>query len=359
MPQNLIAGHATPESTAAYAAAFTNHRANGFYRTGAGSLTFPSLGIGTYLGDQTKATSASYSQAVTAAIQRGIHLIDTSLNYRHQLSERAIGAAIGELCAADPSLRGSLILCTKAGYLVPDALPVAALRPSDIIGNMHSMAPAFLADQLERSRANLGLATIDVFYLHNPETQLRHLDRNTFHEHLRAAFETLEGFVAEGRIRWYGAATWDGFRVGGEPKGLSLTRMAEIATAIAGQDHHFRFIQLPFNLAMTEAVTKQAEPGPDGSRTSVLQAAQRLGITAIASASLLQARLTRDLPDQLAGAMPGPDTDAARAIQFARSAPGLTTALVGMSKSSHVLENLRAATYPPLPPDSFMRLLGS
>jgi len=48
-----------------------------------------------------------------------------------------------------------------------------------------------------------------------------------------------------------------------------------------------------------------------------------LGVTVVASASLLQGRI-----------------DPHAAIQFVHSAPGITTALIGMSRVEHVEENL-------------------
>jgi aryl-alcohol dehydrogenase-like predicted oxidoreductase len=76
----------------------------------------------------------------------------------------------------------------------------------------------------------------------------------------------------------------------------------------------------------------------------------------VASASILQSRLAKGLPDQAKTALPGFDTDAQRSIQFVRSCPGVTTALVGMSDSEHVRENLAVLGAPVLSPDAFRRL---
>ena len=59
---------------------------------------------------------------------------------------------------------------------------------------------------------------------------------------------------------------------------------------------------------------------------------------------------------RLAELFPGFSTDAQRALQFARSAPGVTTALVGMSNPSHVVENLALAAQDPAPPEAYQRL---
>jgi aryl-alcohol dehydrogenase-like predicted oxidoreductase len=88
----------------------------------------------------------------------------------------------------------------------------------------------------------------------------------------------------------------------------------------------------------------------------VLQAAGRRGITVVASASLLQARLTRELPEAIGERLPGFQTDAQRAIQFTRSTPGITVALAGMSQAAHVMENLGVGAIPPATPEQHRRL---
>ena len=338
-------GFATAEGTARLAARFPALAAKRFYRTAQG-LTISSLGLGSYLGNIDDATDAGYAAAVTLALRNGINFIDTSLNYRNQSSERNIGQALAALLDAGELRRDEFVLCTKAGYLVPGAVPTGILRPADVVGNMHSMARAFLKDQLGRSLVNLRTACIDVFYLHNPETQLQYVSAVEFYSEMRGAFETLEAEVAAGRIRFYGAATWNGFRTQKEGEGLSLVRLAEIASDVAGPDHHFRFIQLPFNLSMTEGAVFGRE-SLNGKPASTLEVAQSLEISAVASASLLQARLASGLPDQVAANLPGLATDAQRAIQFARSAPGIVSALTGMSNPAHVNENLGVAAVAP------------
>jgi aryl-alcohol dehydrogenase-like predicted oxidoreductase len=339
----MLLGRATPNSTDRYAARFGAKRHIAFFRM-AQRLHISSLGIGTYLGALNDAVTHRYTEAVLTALRGGINFIDTSLNYRNQRSEQAVGDAILRVATTREFDRDEYCVCTKAGYLVPNATPAETVAKEDIAGGMHCMSPAFLADQLERSRHNLGIETIDLFYLHNPETQLGFVPREVFEDRVRAAFTALEKFVDAGKIQFYGMATWEGFRKNaGDQNALSLTRIAEIAHGIAGNQHHFRFIQLPFNLAMTEALTVCN----DG-KTSVLHAARDLGITVVASASILQARLSRGLPDHLVAHLPGLSTDAQRAIQFTRSTPGITTALVGMSDPAHVTENLEVARLAPL-----------
>jgi aryl-alcohol dehydrogenase-like predicted oxidoreductase len=342
MPESILAGCATREGTRRFADRLPQKAYPAFYRDGQ-DLLISSVGIGTYLGAMDDATDAAYAEAVREALQRGVNVIDTALNYRHQRSERAVAAGIRAFIQRDDGRRDEMLVCTKGGYLVPGAVTESALQANEVVGGMHSMAPAFLADQIDRSLRNLGLETIDVYYLHNPETQLEFVDLPEFMKRIRSAFDRLERAVADGLIRYYGTATWDGYRRGVGRGALSLPALAEAAREIAGDQHHFRFIQLPFNLAMPEALTRSVEGG-----ATVLEAAAQLGITVIASASLMQARLARNLPGEIGRLLPGLVTDAQRAIQFTRSTPGIASALVGMSKRAHVEENLAVAGIEPL-----------
>jgi aryl-alcohol dehydrogenase-like predicted oxidoreductase len=328
---------ATAEGTARYAARFPSHRENAFYRTVL-TLTVSSLGIGTYLGKADDAADHAYTDALLAAAENGINFFDTAINYRGQRSERCIGAALKQL------VRDEIVVCTKAGFLTPGAVP-ASLAAADIAGGMHSMAPDFLADQVDRSLANLGVDTLDIFYLHNPETQLGFVTGSEFDNRLLRAFERLEQLVEQQKIRWYGAATWDGLRKKGA---LSLPRIMELATLAGGPDHHFRFIQLPFNLGMVEAYVDRPE--------NVIETAGRLGVAVVASASLLQTRVIEQMPDSVAQLLPGLETPAQRAIQFARSTPGIAVALTGMGRREHVIENLGVARVAPAPHEQYQRL---
>ena len=303
--------------------------------------------MGTYLGNLDEATDQAYTEAAVTALRGGINFLDTSLNYRHQRSERSLGAAFGQLTRAGELLRDEFVICTKAGYLVPGAIPMDKLEGEDIASGAHAIAPAFLVDQLERSLANLALETIDVFYLHNPESQFEAVSTGEVYRRIRFAFEELERQADAGRIRYYGAATWNGFRTrNASADGLSVVHLAEIAHGIAGDAHRFRFIQLPLNMAMTEGATFGRET-LRGRQITTLEAAAEIGITVVASAAMLQGRLSRDLPAQAVAELSGFAADAQRAIQFARSAPGVVTALVGMSRAAHVEENLRVAAVPP------------
>jgi aryl-alcohol dehydrogenase-like predicted oxidoreductase len=361
-----IDGWATLDGTARYRERFRAVAAADHFRRQQ-ELWLSSIGVGTYLGEADDETDARYAAAVARAVELGANVIDTAANYRFQRSERAIGAALRELNARGFA-RDELVICTKGGYLPFDGRPPRDVRRyaeetfvkpgiasfADIAGGSHCMTPRYLESQLSQSLANLNLSCIDVYYVHNPESQLAAIAPAEFWQRLRAAFDFLEQSVAAGKIRSYGVATWNGFRAEPDEGGYhSLERIAEIAKEAGGDDHHFRFIQLPFNLAMPEALFFQNQKLGD-EFVSTLEAADKLGITAIASGSLLQGQVARGLPEAIRDPLGSLATDAQTGIQFVRSAPGITTALVGMSQRTHVEENLQLVGVAAAQPDDLL-----
>jgi len=358
---------ATQVGTARYAARFAGRAAEGHFRKARGLLV-SSLGIGTYLGPPDERTDAAYTAAIVSSVESGINVVDAAINYRFQRSERSIGAALVQLEEKGFS-RDQIVLSTKAGYLTPDSrmpsdpnryffeeyIQRGIFQAKDIARGSHCLAPRFLADQIARSMANLGVDCVDVFYLHNPETQLPEVPRERFVERIREAFHWLEASAATGQIQYYGMATWNGFREeAGAPAAMQLAEFVRIAREIAGDGHHFRFVQLPFNLGMTEALTL-GNQSMSGKILTLAEAAEELDITLVASGSLLQGQVASNLPPFVAEAL-GLESDAQRALQFARSSPGITTALVGMSREEHVRANTRLVGIPPATVDQFSRL---
>lgn len=321
-----LSGCATTEGTARYRERFADHAAGNHFRLRE-DLYLSSIGIGTYLGNADETTDKRYRDAVIRAVQLGVNVIDSAANYRFQRSERSIGEALQILTGEHGFAREELVLCTKGGYIPFDGAPVRDIgqyieetfvRPGiasfdDFVGGVHCMTPAYLENQLYQSLKNLSVDCVDVYYIHNPESQLGHVSETEFYHRLQLAFERLEQKRSERKLKYYGVATWNGFRTPADSgQSHSLARMVELAREAGGESHGFRFIQLPYNLAMTEA-------------SGVVDEA--LGVTVIASASLLQGRVANKVGAQTA-------------IQFVRSTPGITTALVGMSRVEHVEANL-------------------
>jgi aryl-alcohol dehydrogenase-like predicted oxidoreductase len=366
-----LAGFASKESTERYCRRFPDKMAASHFRQTQG-IWLSSIGLGTYLGNYDTETDDLYRYATIRAVQAGCNVIDTAINYRCQRSERSVGAALKQL-AANGYLRDELVIATKGGFIPYDNAPPKDLKtyftetfiqpgiaqPADIVANCHCMTPKYLQNQLDCSLRNLEVETIDVYYIHNPETQLAKVTRDEFIQRLLEAFQSLEEAVSAGKIRFYGAATWNGLRNETTAKDyLALAELVELATRAGGKDHHFKFIQLPINLGMSEAlsVTNQHV---GAQQMTLLEAAQALGITVMCSASVLQGQLTHDLPPMIHEAFPGLRTDGQRALQFVRSTPGVTTALVGMKQIAHVDENMATAQVAPASSEQYSKLFQS
>ncbi len=330
-------------------------------------LFLSSLGMGSYLGDPTPEADQQMEEAALRSIQSGaINVIDTAINYRYQCSERSLGKALRQLVEAGTLQRDEVFICSKNGYLSPDAhaqqsfqayfqqeyIHPGIVSPQDIVGGSHCMTPSFLNHELNQSLKNLGLETLDLMYLHNAaESQLGEIGYSQFMNRLQTAFEFYEQARQENRIRYYGLATWNCFRAQPNQTAdyLSLEAVVQIAESVGGKETHgFRFIQLPYNLAMPEALTLNNQQ-VNNSPMSLLKAAEVLGIHVFTSVPLMQGQLLQsNLPQ-----FPGLKTPAQSCIQFARSTPGVLAPLVGHKESANVEDNLQVAQASPLTAQEF------
>lgn len=341
--------------------------------------------------DSAADASGSYFQATQTALRMGCNVLDTASNYRAARSEQEIGAALRAEIDAGKLHRDEVLVCTKGGYLtqgnpiqdnsdmrarVEQSAAIEALHriirepavAEEIVGQdaggPHCIAPDYLRASIGASLAYLGLEAIDVYYLHNPETQLRAVDPQEFRRRMQRAFEHLEGEAEDGRIRLYGVATWDGLRADPQDRiYLPLTWLEALAREVGGEKHRFRFIQFPYNALTRTAFSARNQPLPGKQEDTgepvfgpLLAAAMQMGVTAVTSATLAQGRVLERLPAQFTRALGEWESRAQAAIQFNRSTPGVTTTLVGMGGVAHVEENMAVASHPPLPREDFFRL---
>jgi aryl-alcohol dehydrogenase-like predicted oxidoreductase len=363
---------ATREATWAYRDRFGDRFGRTYFRRfGPGVIS--SIGLGTYLGDPTDAVDAGYHESVMAAVEHGINVVDTAVNYRHQRSERVVGRAL-----ADTDIdREAVLVATKGGFVPFDGERPAApgdyvrrefvdsglVDPDDLAHGSHCIAPGFIDAMVDRSLENLGLESLDLYYVHNPETQLDARSDAAVYDQLEATFERLEERVAAGDIGAYGVATWEAFRVDPSHEHyLSLPEVVARAEAAAGtvgaESHSLEAVQLPFNVSMADAFTVECQPGPEGEATrSALETVEDLGLGAFTSASIGQGDLAAGVPGDVDAELAG-DTAAQRAVNFARSAPGVTCSLVGASDPEHVAENVAAGTFDPLGARAFDGVFG-
>jgi aryl-alcohol dehydrogenase-like predicted oxidoreductase len=364
----MIPGRATPTATQP----FTEHRPHAYRITSEG-LALSMIGLGTGRHEASELVDQSYRATVEGALLAGCNVIDTAINYRHQRSERLIGSVLSGMINAGTLRRESVVVATKGGYVPFDqdepAEPSKYIYETYINSGIahanefcadyrHCLAPNFLECMIEQSRFNLNLETLDIYYLHNPETQRITLSRDTFRRRMLDAFETLEHAVEKGWIAHYGLATWTGCRVPpNAPDYLSLAELVGLAYEVAGESHHLRYVQMPYNLLMPEAFALENQQ-LDDQFMSAIQVSEALGLTVMISASIYQGRLTVPIVPDLEERLTGLTSDTQRAIQFVRSTPGVTVALTGTHNPEHLAENLAILTVPAAEESVILALFG-
>ncbi len=135
------------------------------------------IGLGTWqLGADWGAVDPDAARAtLEAAVAAGITFLDTADVYGDGHSEQFISG----LLASHPEL----LVATKMGRRVPQRL--------------ENYSPEHFAEWNERSRANLGVATLDLVQLHCPPDEVYASD---------AVFDALDAMVRDGRLRAYGVS---------------------------------------------------------------------------------------------------------------------------------------------------------
>jgi len=361
----MVSGFATFEGTKKFA---ENSGVNPVNFKEFQNLHLSNVGIGTYLGEPDAKTDELVTSAVKQSVLCGVNVIDTAINYRSQKAERSVGKAISELIQENKITRDQIFVSSKNGYVTNDAdvqldfweyvkeeyTKKGVVKEGDITSGYHCMTIPYLSDQLDRSLKNLGLDCIDLMYLHNGiEGQIKDVSKEKFLENLKSVFKLYEQKRQEGKIKFYGMATWECFRVTKDnPQYLSLEDTVNMAKEVGGENHGFRFIQLPYNMNYDQALLgKNQLFGTEN--ISILETAVRLGIGVFTSVPFMQGRLLAP------GTMPEFNDlkPSLRALQFIRSSPGVLAPLVGQKSPEHVLENLEIMKIPLMSESEFLALV--
>jgi aryl-alcohol dehydrogenase-like predicted oxidoreductase len=370
-PYQIIEGYATPRGTKKYTEyAASQTRPKSHFKT-FDNLHLSSIGMGTYLGELSKEDDQAVENAVYQSVKSGaVNVIDTALNYRAMRSEKSIGRALLRLVNDRIISRDQVFVSTKNGYITNDGdypnidvmeyihrmyIQTEVITADDISSGYNVINPNYLAKCIDKSLMNMHISTIDLVYIHNAfESWYQDVSREQFMEMLVKAFEVYEKYRAKNKIRYYGMATWTCFRVpSGSPEYLSLEQAVKSAESVGGQDHGFRFIQLPYNLAYSEALLLRNQSVGSEENLTILQAAAKLNIGIFTSIPLFQGRLlSSQIPNY------GNVTDpVAKLLQIIRSSPSVIAPLIGQKKPEHVEENLKTANMPPLSEEEFKQAI--
>ena len=354
---------ATLEATYSFAKKFPHYK--DFYIKH-NDLVFSKLGLGTFNKEPYKEENYvfHYIEGVKEAIKSGINLIDTASNYRYGQSEKEIGIALEELFQENSVKREELIICSKGGFIQlefpfpknpytwieENIINTSLAKLEDIELDQHCMTPDYLEWSCKQSLKNLGVKTLDIYFLHNPEIQIGKLGYKIFLKKIESIFKRFENMVTNGLIKSYGVAVWNGFINQKESnEHINLEDLVDIAIKVAGPNHNFKYIQTPFNMAKTSIYTMPTQK-VKGQDCTLLQAAHRLKIGVISSSSLLQMNLFKKSFNTQVGYLLDSkmilENDIQLALQFVRSTPGLISSLFASKVPVHIKKNLEITKIP-------------
>ena len=367
----ILEGYATPDGTRKYTDYAVSQGKPRSHFKSFDNLNLSSLGMGTYLGQLSEEDDQAVENAVYQSVTSGaINVIDTAINYRAMKSEKSIGKGLLRLVNDSVISRDQVFVSTKNGYITNDGdypnidvmeymhrmyIQNEVITADDISTGYNVIKPSYLAKCIDKSLTNMHLSAIDLVYIHNAfESWYQDVSREQFMEMLTKAFEMYEKYRAEKKIRYYGMATWTCFRVPSEsPEYLSLEQAVKCAESAGGKDHGFKFIQLPYNLAYSEALLLRNQSVRSEDNLTILQAAAKLNIGIFTSIPFFQGRLlSSQIPNY------GNATDpVAKLLQIIRSSPSVVAPLIGQKRPEHVEENLKVANMPPLSENEFQQAI--
>ena len=167
-------------------------------------IDWPKLGFGggsAFVGAGAEADSA---RLMSHAWASGFRYFDTAPFYGHGLSEHRFGAAL----RAQP--RDSFLLSTKVGRMLrPNrgAEPGATRLPFDVAYDYgHDGVLRSIEDSLQR----LGLARIDIAYIHDPSPKWHGADfERRYREAVEGGYRALDRLRSEGTLRAIGVGVKD------------------------------------------------------------------------------------------------------------------------------------------------------
>lgn len=303
------------------------------------------FGMGTHFGDFTDEHSNLYIDTLSYGLENGVNFIDTSVNYRGMKSEKDIGTVLDKLINKRKIIkREEIVIATKGGQIYGDCeidvkpidylkeilIPEGILNIEDINtvdGHMHTLVPYFYETTIELSKKNLGVDTIDIHYIHNPEISRYVLGEEEFYKQLKILVEFYEEQVEKGNIRFYGMSTWKAFICDvNSPWHISIEKVLDVVKEVKGESHHFKFIQIPYNMYNKSAGENKTQlVGKE--YYCAIKAAKKLGLDVTISAPLNQCRDKDDLSIN-------------EKLEFVIETEGIYALIIGSKTKKHLIENL-------------------
>jgi aryl-alcohol dehydrogenase-like predicted oxidoreductase len=221
------------------------------------------ISFGTY---RTTIQNPVHQEALSYALDNGVKYIDTSSNYMYGEAETLIGESLKRRD------REEFTIVSKGGYIQGENLQKVkeGWGIEDLVeydeNCFHSISPMFLESQIDTSLQRLQTSYIDTYLLHNPEYYLMtNLKGNATNEdienhhqimqkRIKKAFEFLESQVKLGKIKSYGISSNSFAKQQNDYHFLEYKNLLEYANDVGGDAHHFKVIQLPFNMYEKDGV---------------------------------------------------------------------------------------------------------
>lgn len=152
---------------------------------GASGIEVPPIAWGMWRLAENGRTAADAARLVHAALDSGITFLDTADIYGFDGSGGFGDAEVllGEVVAADPSLRGRMVLATKGGILPP--LP-------------YDQSADYLRHAIDASLARLKVDSVDLWQIHRPDILA----------HPQEVARVLDDAVASGKVRSLGVSNF-------------------------------------------------------------------------------------------------------------------------------------------------------
>ena len=299
-----------------------------FGRTGwkVSEIGFGAWAIG---GSWGEVSESDARDALFAALEAGTTFIDTADVYGDGRSERIIREVLREWRGPRP------IVATKAGR---------RLAPHVAEGYSRENLAAFV----DRSRANLGVDTLDLVQLHCPPTGVYYRPE---------VFEALDGLVAAGKIRHYGVSV---------EKVEEALKAIEYPGVASVQIIYNLFRQRPHELFFREAQARQVGvivrvPLASGLLTGKLRRDSRFAaddhrhfnrhgeaFDVGETFAGVPYEVAIDAVEELRGLVPRDTTMAAFALRWILMADAVSVVIPGAKNRSQALANAMAGDLPPL-----------
>jgi aryl-alcohol dehydrogenase-like predicted oxidoreductase len=357
----LLKGYATYEGTARLAK--RTKSSDDFFKEADG-LLFSSISLGGFAPEAYKEENYVYSfkDSFLESIKQGCNHFDSALSYRYTKTTQELAEALKEAFEKGLLQRDEVIISEKAGFIPLDyPFPKNPYRwmqeelvdkgicaKEDVVSDQYCIAPGFIEYSCDRSREILGVETLDIFYIQNPEFMLGFLDKKEVKKRLEKAFKKCEELVKKGKIKRYGVATWNSFMYEKDNlEYLGLKELLEMATKVGGKEHSFKYILFPYNLAKVQAATMKTQKGKNGD-VSIFEAASELGVFMIGVSPFLRMNLFKAPFGENFRALCGAVamSDIQRALQFARSNGFTVTTVFSSTKKEHVEHNFELKDVP-------------